>query len=248
MNRAIFAALVVVFAASQALLAGIRIELPPAVAVSGTGATIATDFVGSDEVVVTVRPSNQTEVAHYGIIIGFNPDEYRFVETKGASVFWAENGRVSAASSYILNGPNVEDMSIVLRRLGSEWGRLEPQGLDVFTKNRERRVYDPAPVFTPNPAAAEPKEFGLAQNYPNPFNPSTEIRFSVANEGVTELAIYNMIGQRVRTLVSGPLAAGEHTAPWDATDDAGQPVSNGMYLYHLNSGGQTAVRKMILAK
>ncbi len=242
----IFPALLVGLVATSQAFAGLRI-LPKAVPVSGTGMTLATEFVGNDEVVVTVKPENLAEVAHYGIVVGFNPTEYEFVEVRGASVSRAENGRVTIADSYTFSR-DPDAVGIVLRKTGLDWGRIEPQGLDVITKDWERRIYDPAPVFTPNPEGVFPKELALFQNYPNPFNPSTEIRFSVASEGPVELAVYNMVGQRVRTLVADTLPAGEHTVQWDATDNAGQQVSAGMYFYRLQSDGQTAVRKMILAK
>ncbi|MEK7077620.1 MAG: T9SS type A sorting domain-containing protein [Patescibacteria group bacterium] len=246
MKARVLAIFLACFAANQAL-AGIRIELPEAIAMSGTGATITADFVGNDQVLVTVKPSNPEEVAHYGIVVGFNPGEYRFVETKGASVFRVENDRVVLASSYVFNGPSAGDMGVVFRKISSEWGRLEPQGLDMFTRNRERRVYEPAPAFTPNPNAT-PKELAL-QNYPNPFNPSTEIGYTMPNDGTLELAVYNLLGQKVVTLVNGQAMAGDHIATWNGTDDVGQPVSAGMYLCQLRAAdGQTAVLKMILAK
>lgn len=246
MKRAIFAALVAVFAASQTF-AGIRPKLPEPVAMSGTGATIATNFIGNDKVLVTVKPSDPVEVAHYGIIIGFNPDEYQFVQAKGASVFRVENDHIVLASSYVFNGPNADAVSIVLRKTSPEWGQLKPEGLDVFTRSRERRIYEPALAFTPNPSAL-PQELTLWQNYPNPFNPSTEIRYTMPNDGTTELVVYDLLGQKVRTLVSDPMAAGEHIATWDATDDAGRPMSAGVYLCQLRWDGQTATQKMILVR
>lgn len=245
MKTRVLAVLLAIFAASQSL-AGLRMVMETPVAMSGTGATIAADFVGNDQVLVTVKPTDPA-VAHYGIIIGFNPDEYQFVQAKGASVFLVENGRAVLASSYVFNGPNADAVGIVLRKTSPEWGQLEPQGLDMFTRNRERRIYEPAPAFTPKPEVL-PQKLTLWQNYPNPFNPETKIRFKMSSEGAVELAIYNVAGQKVRTLVSDPLAAGEHIATWDATDDAGRPISAGVYLCRLRWDGQTATQKMFLAK
>ncbi|MBI2052219.1 MAG: T9SS type A sorting domain-containing protein [Candidatus Sungbacteria bacterium] len=238
------------FAASQTF-AGLKIKEHYPIPTSGVGGDITTTFIGDDKVMITMAPANRAEIAHYGAGIRFNTTEYEFVETESASVFMEENGLVIIASSYVFS-PNrsTEDMSVVFRRISPDWGRLEPEGLDVFTRSRERKIYDPAPAFTPNPdtATALPLELALFQNYPNPFNPSTEIRFSLAGEGSVELAVYNTVGQKVRTLVSEPLAAGEHTVQWDATDDAGDRVTNGIYLYRIKSPNGELVRKMLLLK
>jgi len=88
-----------------------------------------------------------------------------------------------------------------------------------------------------------PKEFSLEQNRPNPFNPITEISFSLPTASDVHLDIYNIMGQRVATLVDGFLEAGRHTCIWDA----GQAAS-GVYFYRLQAGTFTAGRKMILLK
>jgi len=84
--------------------------------------------------------------------------------------------------------------------------------------------------------------------YPNPFNPQTTVAFSLPTAGRAELAVYNLRGQRVRTLVSGHLAAGEHTAVWNGTDDAGRACAGGVYFCRLVSGGLQSVSKMLLLK
>ncbi|MBI4119082.1 MAG: T9SS type A sorting domain-containing protein [Parcubacteria group bacterium] len=244
----VLAVLLAGFAASQAF-AGLRIAEHYPIPTKGTGGDIVTFFINDDEIMVTVKPADTAEIAHYGAGIRFNPAEYEFVETRGASVSQVENGRVIVASSYVFssNG-SAEDMSVVFRKISPDWGQLEPEGLDVFTRGRERKVYDSIPAFTPNPSTALPEKLELFQNYPNPFNPSTEIRFSLAGEGPVELAIYNMVGQKVRTLVSEPLAAGEHSVQWDAADDSGQAVSAGIYFYRISTPNGELVRKMLFLK
>ncbi len=91
-----------------------------------------------------------------------------------------------------------------------------------------------------------PAPFTLDQNHPNPFNPTTTITFSTAEPGVITLSVYNLLGQRVRTLVSGTVPAGEHAAVWDGRDDAGTPSGAGVYLYRLTGGGRVEVKKMLL--
>ena len=91
-----------------------------------------------------------------------------------------------------------------------------------------------------------PATFVLGANYPNPFNPATTIPFAVpAEAGDVDLTIYNVLGQPVRHVWTGPLAAGEHRLAWDGRDGQGQPVAAGVYLYQLQVGDQTRLRKMV---
>jgi len=87
------------------------------------------------------------------------------------------------------------------------------------------------------------------KNYPNPFNPSTTISFSISNDSNVELSIYNIKGQRVKTLVNNDFDRGNHSVVWNGIDDSGKAVSSGLYLYKLNVNGKTeAVKKCILVK
>ncbi|MFO7312822.1 DUF5666 domain-containing protein [Rhodothermus marinus] len=107
---------------------------------------------------------------------------------------------------------------------------------------------------TPSTTSAEPSAlpatFELAPSYPNPFRQQTTIRFTLggtAPQPVT-LEVYNVLGQRVRTLVQGMLSPGRHEVIWDATDDAGRPAASGLYLYRLRVGNQVQTRSMVLMR
>ena len=93
---------------------------------------------------------------------------------------------------------------------------------------------------------ALPTDFALGQNYPNPFNPSTVIPYQLPASGHVRLEVFNVLGQRLATLVDEEQSAGAYTAPWDATDAAGRAVGAGVYIYRLSSGGQTESRRMVL--
>ncbi|MCK4360006.1 MAG: T9SS type A sorting domain-containing protein [Candidatus Cloacimonetes bacterium] len=89
----------------------------------------------------------------------------------------------------------------------------------------------------------------LYPNYPNPFCPETQITFYISSTGETELAIYNVSGQKVRTLINEFQTTGEHTIIWDGTDDDGNAVSSGIYFYRLTNNGKTVdIKKMLLLK
>ena len=91
-----------------------------------------------------------------------------------------------------------------------------------------------------------PAGFGLGQNYPNPFNPGTVIPYELAAAGYVRLEVFNLLGQRVATLVDGELLAGRYTAEWDGRDASGYGVAAGVYIYRLTAGGGVATRRMVL--
>ncbi|NOX37500.1 MAG: T9SS type A sorting domain-containing protein [Calditrichaeota bacterium] len=92
-------------------------------------------------------------------------------------------------------------------------------------------------------------DFQLEQNYPNPFNPATTIGFQLPKRSRVELAIYDLNGRHLRTLVNEILPAGRHAYRWDGTTNQGIPVSSGVYLYRLTIDNQIMLsRKMILLK
>lgn len=88
----------------------------------------------------------------------------------------------------------------------------------------------------------------LNQNYPNPFNPVTQIAFSVPVRSIVELAVYNTAGQRISTLVADEIEAGSHEVTWRGTNEAGEPVTSGVYFYQLKTGDETLTRRMVLLK
>ncbi len=88
-----------------------------------------------------------------------------------------------------------------------------------------------------------PESFSLSQNFPNPFNPSTKITFELKEAAITSLAIYNVLGQKVATLVNQDLQAGKYTYNFDASR-----LSSGVYFYTLESGKNVSTKKMMLIK
>ena len=93
-----------------------------------------------------------------------------------------------------------------------------------------------------------PAEYALEQNFPNPFNPRTVISYQLPVASDVQLVIYNTAGQLVRTLVSGEMTAGSHSAMWDGTDDSGARGASGVYLYTLKAGSFTSQKKLVLTK
>jgi hypothetical protein len=107
---------------------------------------------------------------------------------------------------------------------------------------------DPTDVEDPTAAEALPTYYSLSQNHPNPFNPSTVISYALPQKSHVELAIYNILGQEVITLIDTDKPAGEYEATWTGRDTRGKPVSSGVYFYRLKASDFVSSRKMLLLK
>ncbi len=104
----------------------------------------------------------------------------------------------------------------------------------------------PVSVETEDPII--PDEFIVHQNFPNPFNPETEIRFALTRDSHVVINIYNTLGQQLDTLIDTQYAAGFHSVRWDGKDRNGRPVSSGVYLYQIQAGAFSQVKKMSLIR
>ncbi|MBD3402205.1 T9SS type A sorting domain-containing protein [candidate division GN15 bacterium] len=93
-----------------------------------------------------------------------------------------------------------------------------------------------------------PTEYALSQNYPNPFNPTTQISFSLPTPGNVSLEVYNVLGQKVTTLVDGNMGAGNHVVEWDGKNSAGVGVSSGVYFYRIATDNFVDTKKMMMLK
>jgi len=93
-----------------------------------------------------------------------------------------------------------------------------------------------------------PEIFSLGQNYPNPFNPTTTISFSIAKSGNATLRIFNSQGQAVRTLTNEFLSPGQYQVSWDGSDDLGRQLSSGVYLYRLQAGDFSQLKRMVFVR
>ena len=157
-----------------------------------------------------------------------NPDFYTFTndtltinDGPGAHVNFECNGNIA-----IFNDNTV-----------SYWWRV---GLD--TTECEGFFLDlPSTSFNPN-------TFRLNQNYPNPFNPTTNLSYELSADSYVTITVYDLLGNMVRNLVSEYQSSGIKSVQWDATNEQGQSVAAGVYLYRIESGSFTNTKKMILLK
>ena len=132
-----------------------------------------------------------------------------------------------------------ENMNWVLTATNGEEYILEGSG-EITIPSSER--------FILNRESVIPVTFALHQNYPNPFNPITTLRYDLPKDSDVRLAIFDMLGNEVNTLVSSNQQSGLKSVKWDATDSGGRPVSAGVYLYQIQAGEFVQTRKMVLLK
>jgi hypothetical protein len=118
---------------------------------------------------------------------------------------------------------------------------------------REELFADLMDWFEVYPTSINENELPIVQsklqtNYPNPFNPATTIAFTLAKADKVEIVIYNLKGQKVKTLLSDNLLAGNHSIVWDGKDDKGKTLSSGIYLVKMKTGKTTDTRKITMLK
>ena len=94
----------------------------------------------------------------------------------------------------------------------------------------------------------KPKSFTLRQNYPNPFNPRTQFSYQLPSSGIVHLAIYDLLGREIYTVIDGYQRAGMHNVLWTGVDNKGIPARSGVYFYKLISGSKTVTKKLVLTK
>ena len=150
---------------------------------------------------------------------------------KISNVFAGLNGTISKSYYYRVNSKNKSESYITIDYL------LYDQAADLIGMGTH--TIDIIPI---------PEVFALHENYPNPFNPTTTLRFDLPEISDVTLTIYNMLGQRVKTFNMQGTAAGYHTITWDATNDFGEQVGAGVYLYQLQAKDFVKTRKMVLLK
>ena len=95
---------------------------------------------------------------------------------------------------------------------------------------------------------AIPKVYALRQNYPNPFNPTTQIKYDLPEDALVTINIYDLMGRSIKSLVNSNQSAGYRSIQWNATNNLGEPVSAGMYIYMIQAGEFRQTKKMVLLK
>ena len=169
--------------------------------------------------------------------------ECRGIATWQATGFWffyiVSNVNIGEEITFMIYDSETDlvyacEETIIFEDLATIGTPFEPYQLTAILTSAEG-VY---PVFSTK----------LNPNFPNPFNPETTISFSIKEDCRVTIDVYNIKGQKVKTLVNEKLNAGAHQVIWHGKDENGKSVSSGIYFYKMNSGRYTSVKKMILMK
>ncbi len=125
------------------------------------------------------------------------------------------------------------------------------EGISVVSSGAEELPFEFDPVLVGIEEEGKtglPSQFTLFQNHPNPFNPYTDIRYALPKGSYVNLVVYNILGQKVKTLVDKNQRGGFHTVRWDGKNQRGQQVGTGIYFYKIEAGSFTQTKKMLLLK
>jgi len=150
--------------------------------------------------------------------------------------------------------PAGEGSVALLRFDGKDPITLEPtkishqNGISLISVKAEDLEFEFNPTPVAKPKKELPSTFSLSQNHPNPFNPSTMIQYALPQDAEVNLLIYNVLGQKVKTLVSEFQTAGFKSVEWDGTDERGSVVATGIYFFKLKAGEFVQTKKMVMLK
>lgn len=181
------------------------------------------------------------------------PDWYKedipYPEIGATNAFTFAQGPING-QAYMYNGVCATSVNIPIYKafyLSFDFSQLDnvEESRELFTDLMNWFGVEPSPN---SDEVAVPQLNQLKGNYPNPFNPSTTIEFSIQNPGKTSLGVYNLRGQKVRTLVNEHLGRGLHKVSWNGQDDQGREVGSGIYLLRMESHGYTTSKKITLIK
>ena len=163
---------------------------------------------------------------------------------------WYGGDSITNATSIDMSYQEVYDMITTQSDTTSWWWYVEAtDGVDTTGASPDSLTiqWDISDMLSIDDALM-PLSFALHQNYPNPFNPTTTLQYDLPEDAKVKIMIYDLMGREIKTLVNNQQTAGFKSILWDATNNLGQPVSAGMYLYRISAGDFHSVKKMILLK
>jgi hypothetical protein len=139
------------------------------------------------------------------------------------------------------------DLAVIWNAPGYEPPDGQPFPARVIILDEILTGFDEDGTSPPN-SVELPAKVLTVSNFPNPFNPSTTIKMNLPKAGDVSLKVFNVRGELVKTLVDGPMIAGEHSVIWDGKTDAGNQTASGVYFYETRANGEVKINKMALVK
>jgi hypothetical protein len=217
---------------------------------------------GSNEVSeISVVGKFDRDVAGVQLEIEFNPNKVELLDpvltplTKDLQLFSGIKDGTQKIGIVDLSGENFipagEGNLINLRAKGKDLTSIKIKNALLVDMNAVPLILEVSNqmnVEIAKGSESTPRQFSLSQNYPNPFNPQTSIRYALPQDAQVRLSVYNLLGQKVKTLVDEHQSAGHKTVWWDGKDEKGDQVASGVYLYRLEAEKFSEVKKMLLLK
>jgi hypothetical protein len=182
-----------------------------------------------------------------------DPDNNMQYEYNGSSLNWYSQAWSPDHSKVVMAGVYA-DSSYYPYLPYSSFLYIYNISTDSFTATTGTNYFIPvfwvgeSDVSVDEPADNFPREFVLYSNYPNPFNPTTTLQYDLPEDAHVSIMIFDLMGREIRTLINKQQSAGIKSIMWDGTNDLGQPLSAGMYLYRISAGDFHSVKKMVLLK
>ena len=224
-------------------------------------ASTMSDF--GDYFTMTIAAEQVKELAGYQFAVSYNTDDYELASINegdflssndGTSLFIYNDkteGKVIVAGilfdisdEIAVEGSGIF-ASLIFNWIGDEVSEVTVDNIKLMDTNKRLNTLEQLVLEKP---IALPTEFNLAQNYPNPFNPETTIKYALPKSVDVEITIYNILGQKVKTLLNEPQKAGFKKAEWDGTNDYGLKVGSGVYICRLRAGDFVDQMKMVFLK
>ncbi len=202
----------------------------------GSEVTLVSDAYAADILTFCVPEIDYTQIA----VSSLEPEKSVVIGVEKGTTVWNKDGTVLEVSDSTVTKSRAAMVGIHAEAndfITEDGFKLIQAGIDWILK-------DPATAIDDMVAVA-PDEFNLSQNYPNPFNPSTEIAFTLSKAGHTTLTIYNVLGQKVATLLDLNMVKGKHQVTFDTK---AYNLSSGVYFYQIRSNEFSQIKKMVLMK
>jgi len=174
---------------------------------------------------------------------------YKFEVSSGnlSIIAFADTGATSVTVTYqeLVDAMNVGGVE----QVSGDWTILATDGQDTTAaSNGPRNLTVDATTVKVADEMNLPQQFTLEQNYPNPFNPTTTIRYSIPEAAHVSIKVYNILGERIATLLKKQQSAGRYSVVWNGQNEQGRKVSTGIYFYRIEANNYSAMKKMVIAK
>ncbi len=181
-----------------------------------------------------------------------NNINYLFSRAQNMSVDVRSSNNEVRMLAYSLINAEIEPGNGTVLRIPKITSMDQIDTMDVILSIAGNTAVKPESVTVTAPTRSYPLTYRLSQNYPNPFNGSTTIQYEIPDDRTTgakiAIQIFNILGQRVKTLLNAPQDPGTYTITWNGTDDHGNFVSSGVYFYRFITKTHVTTKKMLYVK